>query len=166
MAAAWQALRPPGPPAHAPSACLPWRPPPATCAPPPPPTPTTSTRWSHSASNLALSLSLSTLALLLSHQSLLSDFQVCYVLHAAPAAPPRLPGRPSRPGAADPTHANTLPPCLPDEPPLCGLWRFLAFHIVWGRLERLIQVRCISLFSLHGACAALKPSPVWQNATS
>ena len=96
----------------------------------------------------SLSLSLYTLALLLSHQSLLSDFQVCYVLHAAPAAPPRLPGRPSRPGAADPTHANTLPPCLPDEPPLCGLWRFLAFHIVWGRLERLIQVRCISLFSL------------------
>ncbi|KAG0554630.1 hypothetical protein KC19_12G106600 [Ceratodon purpureus] len=65
--------------------------------------------------------------------------QVCYVLHAAPPPPVRQPGRPPRPAFADPTHGNTLPPCIPDEPPLCGLWRFHAFHVVWGRLERLIQ---------------------------
>lgn len=71
--------------------------------------------------------------------------QVCHILHSAPdpSPTPRKHGRPPRSLAdvvvADATHANTLPPCLRDEPSLCGVWRKHAFDVVWGRLETLIQ---------------------------
>ena len=78
--------------------------------------------------------------------------QACYVLHGPPARldqTPRKPGRQPRKGGEsgaenskenEKSGPSSLPACLEEEPPLCAMWRKNAFNVIWGRLQRLIQV--------------------------
>lgn len=78
--------------------------------------------------------------------------QACYVLHGPPARLdqiPRKPGRQPRKGGEggaenskenEKSSPSSLPACLQEEPPLCAVWRKNAFNVIWGRLQRLIQV--------------------------
>lgn len=75
---------------------------------------------------------------------------LCFAWSSASWSSPTPRSPPRAAANVEPTHGNTLPPCLPDEPPLCGLWRHNAFHVVWSRLQSLIRVCCLQLeFHLH-----------------